>query len=100
MMPGVGLDRGAFHVASEANYFSVKNLFHDHDDDENCERERFRRVMWQKKFAHTLNRQAKRCGENTNGDHDRSDRLCFAVTVRMSFIRRPRRKRETAPNHK
>ena len=49
-------------------------------------------------FAHTLNCQTSRGCQHAEGNNCRRDRLGFAVTVGMRFIRRTSREFQSAPN--
>src|ERR1019366_6739410 len=99
MMPGVGLQGGAFNVAPQPNYIAIQNFLHHHDDDEHDERKRRGTVMRTKKLAHALNGDAERGGQYADRDKNGGDRFGFAMSVRMSRVRRTRCDFQPAPNN-
>ena len=99
MMPGIGLHGRALDVAPDTVDVTEQNFLYYNHYDQYPERERRRSVVRRKNFAHAFNCQTE-CGrENANGHNRRSDRFGLAVSVGMRFIRWPRRKFQSAPNH-
>jgi hypothetical protein len=97
MMPRVRLHRGARHIFAQANDGAKQEFLHDDHDDQNNQREWRGAVMRGKNLAHTLNREGDRCDDDACRDDARCHRLGFAVAIRMSRVRRPRGKFESAP---
>src|SRR5438445_9095164 len=54
--------------------------------------------MWQKHCPRAFDCQANGRDQDAAGDKNRSQWFGFAVTVRVRFVWRPRRKTETAPD--
>src|SRR6267378_1216279 len=99
MTPGIGFDRDTFDRATETNHVTKERFFDDHDHQENQQRERGRRGVRQKQSARAFHRKPDGGDEHTARDKNRGQRFGFAVTVRMSCVRRPRGKAQPAPDH-
>ena len=92
MTPCVGFNGDAFDGTAKSDDVTEERFFDNDHHDQHGERERRRHMMRQKNFAHALESQTDRGGENAERDKDRGERFGFAVTVGMRFVRRSRRK--------